>query len=67
MRRNLYAVTPELPMVPGVEVAGEIEAAGRRAIDAALRGARVAVTDVRDRAPTPAAMPNTSPSRPLRP
>ena len=42
MRRNLYAVTPELPMVPGVEVAGEIEAVGE-GVDAALRGARVAV------------------------
>lgn len=42
MRRNLYAVTPELPMAPGVEVAGEIEAVGE-GIDAALRGARVAV------------------------
>jgi NADPH2:quinone reductase len=42
MRRNLYAVTPELPMVPGVEVAGEIEAVGQ-SVDAALRGARVAV------------------------
>ena len=42
MRRNLYAVTPELPMVPGVEVAGEIEAVGE-GVDATLRGARVAV------------------------
>lgn len=42
MRRKLYAVTPELPMVPGVEVAGEIEAVGE-GVDAALRGARVAV------------------------
>ena len=42
MRRNLYAVTPELPMVPGVEVAGEIEAVGE-GVDTALRGARVAV------------------------
>jgi NADPH:quinone reductase len=42
LRRNLYAVTPELPMVPGVEVAGEIEAVGQ-GVDAALRGARVAV------------------------
>jgi NADPH:quinone reductase len=42
MRRNLYAVTPELPMVPGVEVAGEIAAVGQ-GVDAALTGARVAV------------------------
>jgi len=42
MRRNLYASTPELPMVPGVEVAGEIEAVGE-GVDATLRGARVAV------------------------
>lgn len=42
MRRNLYAVTPELPMMPGVEVAGEVEAVGE-GVDAALRDARVAV------------------------
>ncbi|MGO1081215.1 quinone oxidoreductase family protein [Inquilinus sp. CA228] len=42
LRRNLYAVTPELPMVPGVEVAGEIETVGH-GVDATLRGARVAV------------------------
>jgi len=42
MRRNLYAVTPELPMAPGVEVAGEIETVGQ-GVDATLRGARVAV------------------------
>jgi NADPH2:quinone reductase len=42
LRRNLYAVTPELPMVPGVEVAGEIEAVGQ-GVGATLRGARVAV------------------------
>ncbi|WP_342239331.1 quinone oxidoreductase family protein [Inquilinus sp. OTU3971] len=42
LRRDLYAVTPELPMVPGVEVAGEIEAVGE-GVDAALHGARVAV------------------------
>lgn len=42
MRRNLYAVTPELPMAPGVEVAGEIEAVGE-GVDAALSGTRVAV------------------------
>ncbi|MFE0754208.1 zinc-binding alcohol dehydrogenase family protein [Inquilinus sp. NPDC058860] len=42
LRRDLYAVTPELPMVPGVEVAGEIEAVGE-GVDAALHGVRVAV------------------------
>lgn len=42
MRRNLYAVTPGLPMVPGVEVAGEIEAVGQ-GVNAALSGTRVAV------------------------
>ncbi|WP_225768475.1 zinc-binding dehydrogenase [Inquilinus sp. Marseille-Q2685] len=42
LRRNLYAVTPELPMVPGVEVAGEIEAVGE-GVDPALIEARVAV------------------------
>ncbi|MGK9168057.1 zinc-binding dehydrogenase [Inquilinus limosus] len=42
LRRNLYAVTPELPMVPGVEVAGEVEAMGEGG-DVALIGARVAV------------------------
>lgn len=42
MRRNLYAVTPELPMVPGVEVAGEVEAVGE-GVDTSVRGARVAV------------------------
>lgn len=42
LRRNLYAVTPELPMVLGVEVAGVVEAVGE-GNDAALRGARVAV------------------------
>ncbi|WP_343714668.1 zinc-binding dehydrogenase [Inquilinus sp.] len=42
MRRNLYAVTPELPMVPGVEVAGEIEAVGE-GVDPVLSGSRVAV------------------------
>ncbi|MGL4968428.1 MAG: quinone oxidoreductase family protein [Inquilinus sp.] len=42
MRRNLYAVTPELPMAPGVEIAGEVEALGE-GVDAAFRGARVAV------------------------
>ncbi|WP_026870209.1 quinone oxidoreductase family protein [Inquilinus limosus] len=42
LRRNLYAVTPELPMVPGVEVAGEVEAVGEGG-DVALIDARVAV------------------------
>ena len=42
LRRNLYAVTPELPMTPGVEVAGEIEAIGEGG-DVTLIGARVAV------------------------
>jgi len=42
LRRNLYAATPELPMVPGVEVAGEIEAVGE-GVDRRLHGARVAV------------------------
>ncbi|KGM33659.1 NADPH:quinone oxidoreductase [Inquilinus limosus MP06] len=42
MRRNLYAVTPELPMTPGVEVAGEIAVVGE-GVDPAVFGARVAV------------------------
>jgi NADPH2:quinone reductase len=42
MRADRYAVTPSLPMVPGVEVAGVIEALGEGA-DPALLGARVAV------------------------
>jgi len=42
MRANRYAVTPELPMFPGVEVAGTVERAGPRA-DPSLIGARVAV------------------------
>lgn len=42
MRADRYAVTPPLPMVPGVEVAGVVEAAGEGA-DRSLVGARVAV------------------------
>jgi NADPH2:quinone reductase len=41
MRRDRYAVTPPLPARPGVEVAGVIEAAGRRT--ALPVGSRVAV------------------------
>ncbi|MBB2753689.1 UNVERIFIED_ORG: NADPH2:quinone reductase [Rhizobium aethiopicum] len=42
MRADRYAVTPELPMFPGVEIAGVVERAGPDA-DASLVGARVAV------------------------
>ena len=42
MRRDRYAVTPELPMIPGVEVAGVVDEAGEDADFPAL-GARVAV------------------------
>lgn len=42
MRADRYAVTPSLPMVPGVEVAGVVEAVGADA-DAQWLGARVAV------------------------
>ena len=42
MRADRYAVTPELPMFPGVEVAGTVERAGPGA-DPSLVGARVAV------------------------
>lgn len=42
MRADRYAVTPELPMIPGVEVAGVIEQVGPGA-DGTLLGARVAV------------------------
>ena len=41
MRADRYAVTPQLPMIPGVEAAGVVEAVGHGA-DAALLGARVA-------------------------
>ncbi|TBG38488.1 zinc-binding alcohol dehydrogenase family protein [Rhizobium leguminosarum] len=42
MRADRYAVTPDLPMSPGVEVAGTIERAGPGA-DRSLIGMRVAV------------------------
>ncbi|AYG62071.1 quinone oxidoreductase family protein [Rhizobium jaguaris] len=42
MRADRYAVTPELPMIPGVEVAGVVEWVGGGA-DPALLGARVGV------------------------
>lgn len=42
MRANRYAVTPELPMIPGVEVAGVVEATGGE-VDADMTGKRVAV------------------------
>lgn len=42
IRQNLYAVTPKLPIIPGVEVAGEIEALGA-GVDPDLIGKRVAV------------------------
>lgn len=41
MRADRYAVTPQLPMVPGVEVAGMVEAVGQ-GVDTALLGSRVA-------------------------
>ena len=41
MRADRYAVTPQLPMFPGVEVAGIVEAVGE-GVDAALLGRRVA-------------------------
>ena len=41
MRADRYAVTPQLPMFPGVEVAGVVEAVGP-GVDAALLGSRVA-------------------------
>src|SRR5258708_26818854 len=42
MRQDKYAVTPELPAVPGVEVAGTIEQVGA-GVDRLTVGARVAV------------------------
>ncbi|MGK6312477.1 quinone oxidoreductase family protein [Neorhizobium sp. DT-125] len=42
MRADRYAVTPPLPLVPGVEVTGVVEAVGE-GVDHALIGARVAV------------------------
>ncbi|BCG78801.1 quinone oxidoreductase family protein [Mesorhizobium sp. 113-3-3] len=41
MRADRYAVTPQLPMFPGVEVAGVVEAIGQ-GVDVALKGKRVA-------------------------
>jgi NADPH2:quinone reductase len=41
MRADRYAVTPQLPMIPGVEVAGVVEAVGQ-GVDAQLLGNRVA-------------------------
>src|SRR5438876_2772193 len=42
MRQNRYAVTPDLPAVPGTEVAGTIESLGNGVVGVAV-GARVAV------------------------
>ncbi|NVD42445.1 zinc-binding dehydrogenase [Ensifer sp. HO-A22] len=42
MRQDRYAVTPDVPMVPGVEVAGVIEALGE-GVESAAVGTRVAV------------------------
>jgi NADPH2:quinone reductase len=42
VRQNRYAVTPQLPIVPGVEVAGVVEGLGEE-VDPALIGRRVAV------------------------
>jgi len=42
VRQNRYAVTPQLPIVPGVEVAGVVEAVGD-GVDRDLNGKRVAV------------------------
>ena len=41
-RQNRYAITPQLPIVPGVEVAGVVEALGE-GVDPGLIGKRVAV------------------------
>jgi NADPH:quinone reductase len=42
VRQNRYAVTPELPTVPGVEAAGVVEALGE-GVDPDLLGKRVAI------------------------
>jgi NADPH2:quinone reductase len=42
MRADLYAMTPILPMAPGVEVAGVVEKVGEN-VDVSLRGKRVAI------------------------
>jgi len=42
MRQDRYAMTPDLPMVPGVEATGVVEALGE-GVAASLLGARVAV------------------------
>jgi NADPH2:quinone reductase len=42
VRQNRYAVTPELPIVPGVEAAGVVEALGE-GVDPAVLGKRVAL------------------------
>lgn len=42
MRANCYVVTPELPMVPGVEIAGIVEAVGED-VSPSILGLRVAV------------------------
>lgn len=42
VRQNRYAVTPELPTIPGVEAAGVVEALGER-VDPDLLGKRVAI------------------------
>lgn len=42
MRADRYVVTPALPMTPGVEIAGVVEAAGE-GVDDAVIGTRVAV------------------------
>ncbi|MER8443811.1 zinc-binding dehydrogenase [Mesorhizobium sp. M1066] len=41
MRANRYAATPQLPMIPGAEAAGVVEAVGQ-GVDAQLLGRRVA-------------------------
>lgn len=41
MRADRYAVTPQLPMIPGVEAAGTVEALGQ-GVNARLLGTRVA-------------------------